>query len=67
MSAQPIACPSSERMPSMACNLIKQIKSLSIDTREKLEKILYLIFDEAISEPEFCEEYADLCKCLSSS
>lgn len=52
--------------PQKFDDLIKQIESLSIDTKERLEKILCLIFDKALSEPAFCVEYAKVCKHLSS-
>lgn len=51
--------------PQKYSDLIKQIESLPIDTRDRLEKILNLVFDKALSEPAFCIEYAKVCKHLS--
>lgn len=52
--------------PQKFDNLIKQIEKLGIDTKERLDQILNLIFDKALSEPAFCVEYAKLCKHLST-
>lgn len=38
---------------------------LKIDTEEKLRKLIELIFDKAVDEPAFCEQYAMLCKNMS--
>lgn len=52
--------------PQKFDDLIKHILSLQIDTKQRLDKILCLIFDKALNEPSFCVEYAKVCKHLSS-
>ncbi|XP_034036866.1 eukaryotic translation initiation factor 4 gamma 1-like [Thalassophryne amazonica] len=41
--------------------LLNQVKDLKIDTEERLEPAVKLIFERAISEPHFSECYATLC------
>ena len=43
-----------------------QFLGLGINTEEKLRKMIELIFDKAVDEPAFCEQYAMLCKNMSS-
>lgn len=46
--------------------LSKDFCDLAIDTEDKLKKMIELIFDKAVDEPAFCEQYAMLCKIMSS-
>lgn len=46
--------------------LLDQIKTLKIDTEEKLKRVIELIFEKAVDEPAFCIQYANLCKHLAS-
>ena len=43
-----------------------QFLALDIDSLEKLRKMIELIFDKAVDEPAFCEQYASLCRHLST-
>lgn len=43
-----------------------KIKELVIDTEDRLEKVLNLVFDKAVDEPNFCKQYAHLCQHLGS-
>lgn len=51
--------------PAKIYHLMRQIDSSFIDTRERLERILSLIFDAAVSQPVYCVEYAKVCRQLS--
>ncbi|KAG8136243.1 putative Eukaryotic translation initiation factor 4 gamma 1 protein [Naja naja] len=44
--------------------LMKQVTELSIDTEERLKGVIDLIFEKAISEPNFSVAYANMCRCL---
>ncbi|KAM3871346.1 eukaryotic translation initiation factor 4 gamma 1-like [Diretmus argenteus] len=50
--------------PEMFQRLIKQVTELSIDTEERLEGVIDLIFEKSISEPHFSATYANMCRCL---
>ena len=41
-----------------------KIKELTIDTEDRLEKVMNLVFDKAVAEPAFCKQYAQLCQHL---
>ena len=43
------------------------MKELKIDTKEKLEIAIDLIFEKAVSEPVFSVAYANLCHRLTDS
>lgn len=45
--------------------LVDQIKLYKIDTSERLDGVIRLIFEKAISEPNFAPTYAKLCKEVS--
>lgn len=47
--------------------LLEQIKSQNIDTIEKLNGIIELVFEKAIDEPNFSAAYAQLCKQLTTN
>lgn len=42
--------------------LVQQVKSFVIDTDERLDGCIKLVFEKAISEPNFSEAYAKMCK-----
>ncbi|XP_062563157.1 eukaryotic translation initiation factor 4 gamma 1 isoform X2 [Armigeres subalbatus] len=42
--------------------LVQQVKSFVIDTDERLDGCIKLIFEKAIAEPNFSEAYAKMCK-----
>ncbi|KAK9401375.1 eukaryotic translation initiation factor 4 gamma 1 [Crotalus adamanteus] len=50
--------------PQMFHQLMKQVNELSIDTEERLKGVIDLIFEKAISEPNFSVAYANMCRCL---
>uniref|UniRef100_A0A4W5Q0R5 Eukaryotic translation initiation factor 4 gamma 1 n=1 Tax=Hucho hucho TaxID=62062 RepID=A0A4W5Q0R5_9TELE len=50
--------------PQMFQQLMKQVKELTIDTEERLKGVIDLIFEKAISEPNFSVAYANMCRCL---
>ncbi|KAG8175493.1 hypothetical protein JTE90_025507 [Oedothorax gibbosus] len=45
--------------------LLAQLKGLNIDTEEKLNVVIDLIFEKAVDEPNFSVPYANLCKHLA--
>lgn len=47
--------------------LSEQFQNLQIDTKEKLEEVINLVFNKAVNEPNFSGEYAKLCQYLSHS
>ncbi|NXP63610.1 IF4G1 factor, partial [Chloropsis cyanopogon] len=50
--------------PQAAQQLMKQVMELSIDTEERLKGVIDLVFEKAISEPNFSVAYANMCRCL---
>ncbi|MBZ3881206.1 Eukaryotic translation initiation factor 4 gamma 1 [Sciurus carolinensis] len=50
--------------PQMFQQLMKQVTQLAIDTEERLKGVIDLIFEKAISEPNFSVAYANMCRCL---
>ncbi|XP_076838390.1 eukaryotic translation initiation factor 4 gamma 1a isoform X2 [Brachyhypopomus gauderio] len=50
--------------PQMFEPLMKQVTELTIDTEERLKGVIDLIFEKAISEPNFSVAYANMCRCL---
>lgn len=42
--------------------LVEQVKTYKIDTSERLDGVISLVFEKAISEPKFAPTYANLCK-----
>ncbi|XP_052760532.1 eukaryotic translation initiation factor 4 gamma 1-like isoform X2 [Mya arenaria] len=45
--------------------LVSQMQALKIDTEDKLKGVIDLVFEKAISEPNFSVAYANMCRCLS--
>jgi len=50
--------------PQMFQQLMKQVTELAIDTEVRLKGVIDLIFEKAISEPNFSVAYANMCRCL---
>ncbi|XP_066559091.1 eukaryotic translation initiation factor 4 gamma 1-like [Amia ocellicauda] len=50
--------------PQMFHQLMRQVTELTIDTEERLKGVVDLIFEKAISEPNFSVTYAHMCRCL---
>ncbi|XP_066573866.1 eukaryotic translation initiation factor 4 gamma 1-like [Amia ocellicauda] len=50
--------------PQMFQPLMRQLNELTIDTEQRLQGVMELIFEKAISEPNFCPSYANMCHCL---
>ncbi|XP_017345987.2 eukaryotic translation initiation factor 4 gamma 1 isoform X1 [Ictalurus punctatus] len=50
--------------PQMFQPLMKQITEMTIDTEERLKGVIDLVFEKAISEPNFSVAYANMCRCL---
>lgn len=51
--------------PQKFNTLIGQVRSLRIDTRERLQGVINLVFEKAVDEPSFSVEYALMCKELA--
>ncbi|XP_012235318.2 eukaryotic translation initiation factor 4 gamma 3 isoform X2 [Linepithema humile] len=51
--------------PQKFATLVEQIKHLPIDTQERLQGVINLVFEKAVDEPSFSVEYALLCKELA--
>lgn len=51
--------------PQKFQQLMKQVTELTIDTEERLKGVIDLIFEKAISEPNFSVAYANMCRCLT--
>lgn len=51
--------------PQKFQQLMKQVMDLNIDTEERLKGVIDLIFEKAISEPNFSVAYANMCRCLT--
>ncbi|CAN8254146.1 unnamed protein product [Cochlearia groenlandica] len=47
--------------------LFEQVKSVNIDNADTLKGVISQIFDKALTEPTFCEMYADFCSHLSGA
>lgn len=45
--------------------LAAKLASIDMESRETLEAVIQMIFDKALSEPHFCDMYADLCAYLA--
>ena len=50
--------------PQMFQQLMKQVQEMTIDTEDRLKGVIDLIFEKAISEPNFSVAYANMCRCL---
>ncbi|KDR14787.1 Eukaryotic translation initiation factor 4 gamma 3 [Zootermopsis nevadensis] len=44
-----------------------RVQSLPIDSIDRLEGVINLIFEKAVDEPSFSEAYARMCKVLSGT
>lgn len=45
--------------------LINQVKDLTIDTKDRLQGVIDLVFEKAVDEPNFSNGYALMCKQLA--
>ncbi|XP_039278675.1 eukaryotic translation initiation factor 4 gamma 1-like [Nilaparvata lugens] len=52
--------------PQKFDTLVSQVKILPIDTPERLEGVINLVFDKAIAEPGYSKAYAKMCKLVSN-
>ncbi|XP_037644080.1 eukaryotic translation initiation factor 4 gamma 1-like [Sebastes umbrosus] len=50
--------------PQKFQELMRQVMDMTIDTEERLKGAVDLIFEKAISEPNFSVAYANMCRCL---
>ena len=55
-----------EITPEKYDKILENIRTLQIDTEDRLRRVLDLVFDKAVLEPSFCVQYANLCQHLSS-
>ncbi|XP_076181960.1 eukaryotic translation initiation factor 4 gamma isoform X3 [Ptiloglossa arizonensis] len=51
--------------PQKFDTLVDQVRSLTIDTPERLEGVINLVFEKAVDEPSFSVAYALMCKELA--
>lgn len=51
--------------PQKFTTLVEQVRHLPIDTQERLQGVINLVFEKAVDEPSFSVEYALLCKDLA--
>ena len=51
--------------PQKFNTLLQQMRSLKIDTPERLRGAIDLIFEKALDEPNYCVVYARFCRQLS--
>lgn len=51
--------------PQKFNTLVEQVRHLPIDTQERLQGVINLVFEKAVDEPSFSVEYALLCKELA--
>lgn len=51
--------------PQKFDTLLKQVKDLTIDTKERLQGVIDLVFEKAVDEPNFSHGYAAMCKQLA--
>jgi hypothetical protein len=47
--------------------ILGQIKELELNTKDRLMKMMDLIFDKAIDEPAFCVQYANVCNAMTNA
>ncbi|XP_011502428.1 PREDICTED: eukaryotic translation initiation factor 4 gamma 3-like [Ceratosolen solmsi marchali] len=52
--------------PQKFSTLVNQVRELEIDTQEKLQGVIDLVFEKAVDEPNFSVAYALMCKELSN-
>ncbi|KAJ9596732.1 hypothetical protein L9F63_012238 [Diploptera punctata] len=52
--------------PQKFNTLVSQVQSLPIDTSERLQGVINLVFEKAVDEPSFSVAYAQMCKVLQS-
>jgi len=52
--------------PDNIASIVEKIAAVQVETIEELETVIELIFKKAVSEPHYCETYADLVFSLKS-
>ena len=52
--------------PEKFNQLMKQVTDLTIDTEERLNGVVDLVFEKAIDEPSFSVGYGNMCRCLAT-
>lgn len=50
--------------PQKFDTLISQVRELTIDTKDRLQGVIDLVFEKAVDEPNFSNGYALMCKHL---
>lgn len=51
--------------PQKFDTLLEQVKALTIDTKERLQGVIDLVFEKAVEEPNFSKAYALMCRELA--
>ncbi|XP_043492131.1 eukaryotic translation initiation factor 4 gamma 1-like isoform X2 [Polistes fuscatus] len=51
--------------PQKFSTLVEQVRALNIDTQERLQGVINLVFEKAVDEPSFSVAYALMCKELA--
>lgn len=51
--------------PQKFDTLLNQVRTLQIDTTERLQGVIDLVFEKAVDEPNFSVAYASLCRELA--
>ena len=46
--------------------ILAQLRELELNTRDRLAKLIDLLFDKAIDEPAFCVQYANGCQAMNT-
>ena len=52
--------------PEKFNQLMEQVMDLTIDTEERLNGVIDLVFEKAIDEPSFSVAYGNMCCCLAT-
>lgn len=51
--------------PQKFQSLVEQVKNLQINSEERLNRVIDLVFEKALDEPNFSVPYANMCKQLA--
>lgn len=51
--------------PEKFDTLVNQMRSLNVDTHDRLQGLIELIFEKAVDEPSFSVAYATMCRQLA--
>lgn len=52
--------------PQRFATLVRQVTELQIDTKERMDGVIHLVFEKAVDEPNFALSYAMMCKELQN-